>query len=180
METYSLFWGGPYSQWEKSDIEFANVNFTSAEQMMMYSKAILFENVALAKTIMKEDNPRVLKKYGRDVKGFDVARWNTVCNEIVYAATYCKFMQNVDFFDHMMKDEADVIVEASPYDKIWGIGLGENDPRALIREEWLGENRLGQIITDVREFIRRPQVLMIVHEHKMSVAKEVFDRFGVV
>lgn len=155
-ETFSLFWGGPYSQWYKSPFIFAGIEFNCNEQMMMYGKAIVHGDFGAAAEVMQTRNPRDQKAIGRRVQNFDFEKWNEICNQIVYTANYCKFTQDSDNLEYLFQDNATTIVEASPYDKVWGIGLGEDDPRCRNRDEWQGENRLGQMITDVRAYLRDP------------------------
>ncbi len=174
-ETFSLFWDGPYSQWYTCPFTFYGIKFNCNEQMMMYAKAITFGDEESARAIMATENPRAQKKIGRGIAGYTDEKWKAVCNEVVYVANFCKFVQNPYELEILLADEADVIVEASPYDTVWGIGLGEADPRCLNREEWLGENRLGQMITDVRKYLRDPATCQYTHYQRIRDAINLFS-----
>lgn len=149
-ETFSLFWNGPYSQWYKSEFKVEGREFNCAEQAMMFGKANVFGDDDIAARVMAASHPSEQKKLGKKVKNFDIPTWNEVCMDIVYTANVEKFNQNAFLLKVLINDPADVLVEASPYDKIWGIGLSGTDPKALDRANWNGENRLGQVLTDVR------------------------------
>jgi len=119
---------------------------------MMAEKARLFgDNESLAK-IMASKSPREQKKLGRKVKNFDPFKWSEVCKEVVRRGNYAKFTQNTELGWKLIESEG-TLVEASPYDRIWGIGLGEDDPRAQDRNQWLGANWLGEVLTEVRQQI---------------------------
>ncbi|MEL6653023.1 MAG: NADAR family protein [Bacteroidota bacterium] len=134
----------------------AERQFTSTEQFMMYNKALLFLDRETAAAIMKTDNPREQKALGRQVKNFDEAVWQFARSEIVLRGNRFKFSQNEDIKYSLLETEGTTIVEASPYDKIWGIGLLESDERAQDRSSWQGLNLLGEILTELREEMLRP------------------------
>jgi len=156
LEKFKLFWGGIYSQWKMAKIYDPKLSmvFNCNEQYMMYHKAIIFNDNDMADAIMKSGNPRNQKAMGRKVKGFDVDVWEAQAPDIVERANYLKFTQNRNLLQEMMQDVSNgytTFVEASPFDKIWGIGLGEEDPDCLDREKWLGRNWLGIAITNVKD-----------------------------
>jgi ribA/ribD-fused uncharacterized protein len=150
MEKYTFFWGGLFSQWADSKIMIDGVEYNCCEQYMMAQKALLFKDMEMYQEIMNEQYPAIQKSLGRKVKDFDSEKWNAIAKHVVYRANTAKFTQNKNFFDALMATGDTLLVEASPEDTIWGIGLSENDPRALDKTQWLGTNWLGQIITDVR------------------------------
>jgi len=149
-----LFWGGTYSQWCPSKFTIDGVEYNCCEQYMMAKKALLFEDNESYKMIMYADNPRDQKAFGRRVKGFDKDKWESVCRQIVYDANYAKFTQNPVMKEELMATGDMEIVEASPTDKIWGIGLHETDPRAWDKATWQGTNWLGEAIMQVRKKLR--------------------------
>ena len=153
-ETFYFFWGGPASQWFESDFQIDGVTYNCAEQYMMAQKAQLFGDVESLEQIMKSSDPRTQKKLGRGVKGFDQTVWEQECKLIVYRANLAKFTQNPQLALWLSNRTEDTFVEASPYDKIWGIGLSEHDPLRLDRATWQGPNWLGQAITQVRNDIQ--------------------------
>jgi ribA/ribD-fused uncharacterized protein len=123
------FWSGIYSQWSTSIFKIDEQNYSSAEQYMMYKKAMLFEDEEVANAIMRTNNPREQKALGRKVRDFDGDVWNRVCRDYVYEANYAKFTQDETLLKQLMETGDKEIVEASPKDKIWGIGLHYDDER---------------------------------------------------
>jgi len=153
-EKFTLFWGGVFSQWYPSVIKYDNgMVFNCAEQAMMWEKAILFGDEKIAKEIMITIYPSGQKALGRKVSGFDKKRWEKMAREIVYKINEYKFKQNLKLMKVLLDTIGTTIVEASLYDKIWGIGLGKNNPDALDRTKWKGTNWLGQVLTDLRDNI---------------------------
>lgn len=155
MEKFKFFWGGVFSQWYPSLFIIDGVEYKTAEQYMMVKKALMFNDFDTAKKIMATANPQKQKILGREVKNFNAELWNTYCRKIVFDANYAKFTQNPDLYNELMATKNLTLVEASPSDKIWGIGLGENDERALDRTKWLGTNWLGIAIQEVRNELEK-------------------------
>lgn len=147
---FHFFWSGPFSQWHPSNFTIENVQFNCAEQFMMYQKALLFNDFDSAEKIMEAKSPVQQKALGKLVKNFDLNLWQQNCKLIVYRGNLTKFCQNPALYIDLMKTGNKTLVEASPYDSIWGIGLLETDPRALNRSEWKGTNWLGEILTKLK------------------------------
>ena len=159
MEDMVLFWGGKFSQWYKSDMVIKGIRYCTCEQFMMAEKARTFsDNIALEQ-IMCSENPKEQKAIGRKVKNFDADIWSPISREVVYTGNLAKFSQNKDCLDELLATGDKIIVEASPYDKIWGIGLSATDPRALDRSQWQGTNWLGEAIMKVREKLKTVYLL---------------------
>lgn len=154
---FIFFWGNssPYSQWHKRDMIIDNKKFSCCEQWMMYSKAILFKDYIIADKIMSTTNPKEHKYLGRQVKNFNSKIWDDNCREIVFKGNFAKFSQHEDLKRMLLSTGDKFHVESSPYDRIWGIGLAEDDPRAMDKSQWLGTNWLGQAIDRVREELRK-------------------------
>ncbi len=151
-EKFTFFWKGTFSQWYKSQfIDNDGVVYNCAEQYMMYQKAKLFNDAGSCKLIMWTQSPKEQKRLGREVVGFDVDTWNKVAQQIVYDGNKFKFEQNPELLTKLTDIYETTLVEASPYDKIWGIGLLESDLAAKKRETWLGLNWLGEILTELRD-----------------------------
>ena len=147
-----LFFGGVFSQWFKSPMEIDGITYNCCEQYMMYRKAIMFGDEDRSLQIIRSKDPKYQKKVGRQVEGFDINIWNSVCKDIVFRANMTKFTQNLTLQDELLKYDYDnIFVEASPYDKVWGIGLDANNPKAWDEETWEGTNWLGEQITKVRD-----------------------------
>ncbi|OJJ20387.1 GTP cyclohydrolase [marine bacterium AO1-C] len=158
-ENFTFFWEtrSPFSQWHPSDFTLDNITFNCAEQYMMYKKATLFEDEQIAEQILLTKKPRDQKELGRRVRNFDSETWNNHCKQIVYEANHAKFTQNEVLKEALLATVGTELVEASPYDKIWGIGLTADDPAAQDRSKWQGTNWLGEILTQVRDDILNPK-----------------------
>ena len=149
-----LFWGGIYSQWHRAHMTIDGINYTSAEQYMMAQKALCFQDADSYNRIMQTQDPSKQKAIGREIPGYSDAEWHKIARLVVYRGNLAKFSQNDTLFNELLSSGEKVIVEASPYDKIWGIGLGENDPDAFYRSRWRGTNWLGEAIMQVRSDLR--------------------------
>lgn len=125
------------------------IKFNCAEQYMMYRKALLFKDQTIANQILKTNNPVQLKKLGRMVQGFEETTWTKNREEIVYQGNWLKFSQNPKLKEHLLSTNHKILVEASPYDKIWGIGF--DCDKALANQHRWGLNLLGKILMQVRD-----------------------------
>ena len=151
--THIYFWKGFLSQWFKSDMYDAKIDttFNCCEQFMMYEKAMFFNDLETASKILKESNPRKQKELGRSVKGYDDVEWNKIRQEVVEYANFLKFSQNNELKKNIILTSPRIIVEASPVDCIWGVGLVEDDPLILDEKNWRGLNLLGKSLMNVRD-----------------------------
>ncbi len=150
-ETFTFFWKSPLSQWQRSPFVIGGIAFTHAEQFMMYSKALVFGDRESAESILRTVSPREQQAIGRTVRGFEEATWVLFREGIVFQANYARFSQNAEHRELLFATRGTTLVEASPHDQVWGIGLAADDPRALVRSQWRGLNLLGQALTRVRE-----------------------------
>ena len=160
-DKYVFFWGGELSNFHPCDITFLGVDnhwykFTTSEQFFMWCKAITFKDEETAKLILDAETPKEAKKLGRTVKGFNEDTWNLVKENVMRTALYKKFVYNKKLRDFLLNPEFDgkIFVEASPYDKIWGVGLEENDPLIDDEKNWKGQNLLGKCLGMVRTVIK--------------------------
>ncbi len=149
--TFFFTEASPFSQWYRSRFELDGHGFGCAEQYMMFGKAQLFGDAEVAAEILAAEHPRVHKALGRKVRGFDDKVWRREREAIVLAGNRAKFGQNDALRAALLATAGTTLVEASPYDKIWGIGLAATDPRALDPAMWKGPNLLGQILTRLRD-----------------------------
>jgi len=117
----------------------------------MYHKAMLFGAKDIAQQIMGSKKPKEHKKLGRRIESFQQEIWDNECQKIVYEGNSLKFTQNKEFLNALLLTEGKELVEASPYDTIWGIGLSAEDPDALDKSKWKGKNYLGNILTQLRK-----------------------------
>lgn len=149
-DQFVFFWGGPFSQWYRHDIVVDGITYNTAEQFMMAMKAKHFGDTEMLTRIMATKDPRKQKAFGREVRKFDPAEWSNVSKSYVYTANLSKF-SDPTMIKHLLDTGDKEIVEASPYDKIWGIGLSENDPDRLDKAKWRGTNWLGEVLMQVRD-----------------------------
>lgn len=153
-DKHVFFWSGIYSQWFLADMVIDGITFNSCEQYMMYRKAMLFEDKQVAQQILREKNPKEQKKWGRQIKNFDKSIWEQNCLSIVYKGNLAKFTQNQKLQEELLDTEDRFLVEASPLDTIWGIGMAENDEGVDNPLNWKGLNLLGQALTLVKNQLK--------------------------
>ena len=144
----------PFSQWHKCNFTIDNIEFNSAEQYMMYSKAKLFEDKKIEEKILKSNDVREQKMLGRQIENFDKLIWEYESINFVYQGNKAKFSQNKEFSNLLISTIGTTIVEASPSDFIWGIGLSENEIEIKNINHWKGLNLLGIVLTELREELR--------------------------
>lgn len=157
-EKYVFFHDEWPSNFEECKITWVNPEnkrkhtFTSTEQAFMYRKAILFKDYEIAGKILKTDNPLFCKQLGRRVKNYDDEVWKSVRYETFYELNYLKYTQNPILKKKLLNKEFDnkTFVEASPYDKVWGIGYDKNEAPSIETDKW-GQNLLGKIVTEIRQ-----------------------------
>lgn len=152
MHKFTFFWqqSSPFSQWHLAKFTLAGYTYNCCEQYMMHQKALLFGDEDIAKKVMLALEPKNHKRFGRLVKGFDKEVWEANAKRIVYEANHAKFTQNAHLLKQLMKTKGTTLVEASPHDTIWGVGLSANDPRIQDPSKWLGTNWLGEVLTQLR------------------------------
>ncbi len=158
---YIFFWGHRqsgkditktcFSQWYASPFKIGVHQFATAEHCMMYGKAKLFGDTEAMEKALQAKNPGAVKAVGRSVKGFENAVWDANKFDLVVKANLAKFSSNEDLRAFLVNTGKRVLVEASPHDKIWGIGLTEDNDAALNPNLWKGENLLGFALMEVRD-----------------------------
>lgn len=158
---YLLFWGHKQngssidksclSQWFHAPFEVHGERFPTAEHWMMASKASLFGDQEMRSRILASPSPGAAKTLGRQVRSFDPAVWDARSLDIVAEGNVHKFGQNDGLRSFLLATGSRVLVEASPRDRIWGIGMGQDDPRATNPETWRGQNKLGFALMIARE-----------------------------
>jgi ribA/ribD-fused uncharacterized protein len=104
---------------------------------------------------MRCRDPKEIKALGRKVKGFDETLWNKVKYSIVLNGNFLKFTQNPSLREFILSTGDDILVEASPYDAVWGIRMSANDENATNPMKWRGTNLLGFALMEVRDEIKR-------------------------
>jgi ribA/ribD-fused uncharacterized protein len=153
-DKHVFFYNGIYSQWYRAPFSIDGIRFITCEQYMMYKKAMLFGDEDVANQILLTENPSEQKALGKLVKGFDRTIWDQNCFSIVYQGNLAKFTQNPELREELLATGDRVIVEASPYDFIWGIKMGEEDENLDSPSYWRGLNLLGFAIMTVRNQLK--------------------------
>jgi ribA/ribD-fused uncharacterized protein len=150
---YVFFYGGYLSNWADTSFEDVQtgIPYNCSEQYMMHMKALLFGDHETADKIMKATFPGDQKALGRLVSGFEKEYWEKHARDIVYRGCFFKFTQHKDAHEYLMSTKNHYLVEASPHDTIWGIGLGAYDEAVNDPKNWKGLNWLGQVLTALRE-----------------------------
>lgn len=143
-----------FSQWFSCRFSADGIEYSTAEQYMMSQKALLFGDTKIYEEIMNADHPKQFKALGRKISGFDEAIWNKHKCGIVIKGNLAKFSQNPELKSFLLNTKERILVEASPYDKIWGIGMSSDDPKCENPEMWNGENLLGFCLMEVRDLLR--------------------------
>jgi ribA/ribD-fused uncharacterized protein len=144
------------SQWYPAPFVVDGVRYATAEHWMMAGKARTFGDAATLARILADDDPASAKARGREVRGFDGDRWRAVARDIVVTGNLAKFGQHEALRRYLLGTGERLLVEASPHDAIWGIGLSRDDPRAADPARWRGENLLGFALMEVRARLRAP------------------------
>lgn len=163
---YCLFWGhrspggrgvskSCLSQWWMEKFWSVAHEYCCMEQFMMEKKAELFGDEEIRKQILETQTPDRIKALGRKVKGFDQGLWDKAKYSIVLNGNWCKFSQNRRLRDFLLSTKDSILVEASPYDTIWGIGLPADSPDAENPFKWRGQNLLGFALMEVRDELCR-------------------------
>jgi len=158
---YLYFWGhrtrkdgvitsSCLSQWYPRGFTHEGIRYATAEHWMMVGKARLFQDDEALQRILETENPAVAKKIGREVRGFDGPAWKANMVDLVTEGSYHKFHQNDDLLAFLKTTGNKVLVEASPFDRIWGIGMTKADAEKVHPEDWKGTNWLGWCLMEAR------------------------------
>lgn len=159
---YLLFWGHEkteritkscFSQWFDSEFYVDGIKYYNAEQYMMAKKALLFNDIEIYNQIIITSKPGKVKVLGRQVKNFNQQFWEDNRFDIVVSGNFHKFSQNIDLGNFLKNTHDRIIVEASPVDRIWGIGLAQNHVNSEAPYFWKGLNLLGYALMNVRDIL---------------------------
>lgn len=143
-----------FSQWWRSRFEADGVTYATAEQYMMAAKARLFGDRSTLAQILAEEDPSKVKALGRQVNGFVESAWAAARFDAVTAGSIAKFSSSLELKAYLLSTGDDVLVEAAPRDRIWGIGLGRENPLVNEPSRWRGLNLLGFALVRARESLR--------------------------
>ncbi|MCI9243276.1 MAG: NADAR family protein, partial [Lawsonibacter sp.] len=143
------------SQWWMAEFWVEAQRYCCMEQFMMAEKARLFGDKEALEKIMAARSQGKIKALGREVKHFDQAEWDKCKHTIVLTGNFQKFLQNPKLKDFLLRTGDKILVEASPRDRIWGIGMGKANENAENPTAWRGANLLGFALMEVRDELRR-------------------------
>ncbi len=146
------------SQWYDAPFEVNGIKYSTAEHYMMAEKARLFGDIDTLRKILKAKTPREAQKLGREVKGFNNEIWKRYRFKIVVNGNLEKFKQNPELKRFLLNTGNKILVEASPDDQIWGIGLLASHPAAKNPNLWKGLNLLGFALMEVRDLLRSSHI----------------------
>ena len=139
---------------ETVDASCLSQTYTTAEQYMMAEKAKLFGDEEIRQQILRERDPMTCKRLGRKVRDFEKEVWDARCGDIVVAGNIAKFSQNPEMKAFLMATGNAILAEGAPRDRIWGIGMGKNNPLAQNPSNWKGKNLLGFALMEARDALR--------------------------
>lgn len=162
---YIFFWGHTnkyneevgkfcFSQWFECPFSIDNVTYKTAEHWMMAHKALLFGDKSNFDKIINCEKPGEAKELGRQVLGYDEQTWNEKKFNIVKLGNIHKFNQHPKFAEYLLKTDNRILVEASPVDTVWGIGLSQDSNDIENIYAWRGQNLLGFALMATREFLK--------------------------
>lgn len=151
-ERYVGFLGYEFSNFYMCEFELKGIKFDSSEKAFMYSKAMLFEDKEIAVQILKSKSPKECKKLGRKVRGFDEKLWNEKREKYMKIILNAKFRSSEKLKNKLLSTGDKIIVECSPFDKVWGIGI--NVDELFEGKKWKGENKLGYLLMEIRDNIK--------------------------
>ena len=158
-DKHVCFWNEWPSNWHpvEFDVEVNGVkcHFYNTEQYFMYMKAIVFGDEEIAKQILEVSDPKKVKALGRKVQNYDEAVWNEKRYQVMLKANVAKFSQNEDLKQLLLSPEYEGhgFVEASPYDKVWGVRMFESNPDIDDETKWKGLNLLGKVLDETRSIV---------------------------
>lgn len=141
------------SHFYRCRFSFHGYEFTSGEQFLMFCKAKLFGDDATAEKILQTDDCREIKVLGRSVVGFDNNLWIAKREHYAFIGNREKFLQNPELAWKLMETSPNILVEASPYDTVWGVGISKSDDRIGDPTQWRGQNLHGEVLMRVRQFL---------------------------
>lgn len=150
-DTHVFFWNGEFSNWYPCKFVDLDITFHNSEQAFMCRKAAYFEDWETYREILKlGENPSTAKRLGRKIKNFNAEYWMEVCLEEMVDVNMAKYSQNPKLKEILLSTGNKTIVEASPVDTIWGIGLHWENDDCLDEGKWRGMNLLGKALMEVR------------------------------
>lgn len=154
-DKYVFFWNGTFSNWHPAKFldPYNNLTFENTEQAFMWYKAACFNDAETQKLIESTPDPREVKKLGRLVKNYNDEIWTNARYERMIYVNMLKYTENMAYKKELLDTGDKILVEASPYDTVWGIGMLETDPGVEDEANWKGQNLLGKALMDIRNLL---------------------------
>ena len=159
-DKYVFFYKDWLSNYQKTKINVTwkdmECTFTSTEQGFMFIKALTFKDINTAEKILATNDPNQCRKLGRQVKGYKDSEWEKIRYDVFYTLNWAKYTQDKELQKKLLDPQFDgkTFVEASPIDKIWGIGYAEDNPNIEYAQIYWGKNYLGRILTNIRNRLK--------------------------
>lgn len=144
-----FFYWGPFDQWFPAPFTLEGNSYDSVEHWMMAEKARFFGDQETLQLILAAPSAEEAKALGRQVRGFDAVAWAKVARDVVFRGNVEKFSLPL-FREFLLGTTGITLIEASPTDCIWGIGLASDDDARFSRQQWRGRNWLGEVLMAVR------------------------------
>lgn len=146
---------GFLSNWYMSDFIEDGMLYTSVEQYLMYGKAVVFKDEEMQQAILATHDVAEIKKYGRQVKGYNETVWNGLRQLVLYRGLWLKFSQNEELKQKLIATGNEMLVECARTDKIFACGMSMKDPMRFDMSKWSGKNLLGFALMDLREQLKK-------------------------
>ena len=142
----------PASNFHRAAFEHDGIKYENSEKALFYKQAVKFGDNETAAKILKESDPRVIKRISKSIRNIDETAWNNSIKELITPILIDKFEQNQDLLEWLRSTERRRLVEAAgPHDKVWGNGLRLSSPQLHIFSSWTGENKQGEMLEEVRK-----------------------------
>jgi hypothetical protein len=149
-DIYSNFHPAPFVD-DVLELGLIKQSFPDSEHYFMLCKALYFHDIRTAKRIITAETPAIAKALGRVVTNFNKEVWDAASREWMELACYLKFSQNPELLKQLLSTKGTILVEASPTDTLWGVGMNYYDDRILDPANWRGKNWLGEVLTALRD-----------------------------
>jgi ribA/ribD-fused uncharacterized protein len=160
---YHFFYTGPLGNWNRGGPfidPITKLSFANTEQAFMWYKADFFKDYLIRDAIAAQQDPKLAKDLGRRVANYNDAAWETVRFGFMVYVNYLKFAQNKDKREYLLATGDEHLVEASPVDVIWGIGMDDKTDEIILGDpwQWKGRNLLGEALMKVRGLLNENNI----------------------
>ena len=144
----------PASNFHPAEFEHDGVKYENSEKALFYKKAKMFDDQETAKSILKESDPRVIKRLSKQIRNVDEQKWTDAIEDLVTPILIDKFSQNRHLLEWLKSTEdRDLVEAAGPHDPVWGNGLKLSDANVFVSSRWTGDNKQGKMLMAVRRHL---------------------------